>query len=45
MQCHSIAGAGADHPREDDMGSWAVGRVGGGPGVGAKSQMITAGVS
>ena len=45
QQCCSIAGAGADDPREDEMGSWAVGRVEGGPGEGARSQMITAGVS
>lgn len=41
-QCGSIAGAGADDPREDEMGSWAVGRVRGRPGEGARSQMITA---
>lgn len=44
-QCCSITGAGADDPRENEMGSWAVGRVRGGPGEGARSQMITADVS
>lgn len=29
------------HPQEDEMGSWDVGRVGGGAGEGPRSEMIT----
>lgn len=45
-QCFcSFAGVGADDPKEDEMSSWDVGRVGGGPGEGTRSQMITGSIS